>query len=58
MVPQWDLLDLLADAAEDEPTFTLRTQHRGHRPAPRRRGRVTGVRYRTADGATGELAPT
>ena len=23
-MPQWDLLDLLADAAEDEPTFTLR----------------------------------
>ena len=24
MVPQWDLLNLLADAARDEPTFTLR----------------------------------
>jgi len=24
LVPQWDLLDLLADAAEAEPTFTLR----------------------------------
>jgi 2-polyprenyl-6-methoxyphenol hydroxylase-like FAD-dependent oxidoreductase len=24
LVPQWDLLDLLADAAEEEPTFTLR----------------------------------
>src|SRR5262245_30529390 len=24
MVPQWDLLDLLAAAAKDEPTFTLR----------------------------------
>ncbi len=24
LVPQWDLLDLLADAAETEPTFTLR----------------------------------
>src|SRR3954469_14538656 len=24
MVPQWDLLDLLADAAAEEPSFTLR----------------------------------
>src|SRR5215218_9988822 len=24
LVPQWDLLDLLADAAAEEPTFTLR----------------------------------
>jgi 2-polyprenyl-6-methoxyphenol hydroxylase-like FAD-dependent oxidoreductase len=24
LVPQWDLLDLIADAAEHEPTFTLR----------------------------------
>src|ERR1700752_617762 len=24
MVPQWDLLDLIADAANEEPTFTLR----------------------------------
>src|SRR5207237_7342263 len=24
MVPQWDFLDLLADAAKPEPTFTLR----------------------------------
>lgn len=27
MVPQWDLLDLLADAAQAEPTFTLRLEH-------------------------------
>jgi 2-polyprenyl-6-methoxyphenol hydroxylase-like FAD-dependent oxidoreductase len=27
MVPQWDLLDLLADAAAAEPTFTLSTEH-------------------------------
>ena len=27
MVPQWDLLDLIADAAKAEPTFTLRVQH-------------------------------
>jgi 2-polyprenyl-6-methoxyphenol hydroxylase-like FAD-dependent oxidoreductase len=54
MVPQWDLLDMLAEAARAEPTFHLRmnteaigtlTEH----------GRVTGVRYRTSDGRTGEL---
>ena len=27
LVPQWDLLDLLADAAETEPTFTLSLIH-------------------------------
>ncbi|GAA4757171.1 FAD-dependent oxidoreductase [Actinomycetospora chibensis] len=56
MVPQWDLLDLLADAAEAEPTFTLR---RSTEVTDLRRdatGRVTGVAYRTADGTTGELA--
>ncbi|PRX48298.1 2-polyprenyl-6-methoxyphenol hydroxylase-like FAD-dependent oxidoreductase [Prauserella shujinwangii] len=54
MVPQWDLLDLLADAAAEEPTFTLRmnTEATG---LIREGGRVRGVRYRTADGATGEL---
>jgi 2-polyprenyl-6-methoxyphenol hydroxylase-like FAD-dependent oxidoreductase len=44
LVPQWDLLDLLADSAEEEPTFTLR------RNAEAREllwdgGRVAGVRY-------------
>ncbi|MBV9844483.1 MAG: FAD-dependent oxidoreductase, partial [Kutzneria sp.] len=54
MVPQWDLLDLLAEAAEREPTFTLRmsTEATG---LIRRGIRVTGVRYRTADGRSGEL---
>ena len=28
MVPQWDLLDLLADAGAEEPTFTLRMPRR------------------------------
>src|SRR5581483_1278888 len=27
MVPQWDLLNLLAEAGTREPTFTLRTRH-------------------------------
>ncbi|WIX78984.1 FAD-dependent oxidoreductase [Amycolatopsis carbonis] len=54
MVPQWDLLNLLAESAQKEPTFTLRleTEMTG---LLRSRGRVTGVRYRTADGTEGEL---
>ncbi len=67
MVPQWDLLDLLADEARREPSFSLRmgteatsflVERRGAPPGrgkPRARGRVTGVRYRTFDGRTGEL---
>jgi 2-polyprenyl-6-methoxyphenol hydroxylase-like FAD-dependent oxidoreductase len=53
MVPQWDLLNLLADAAKDEPSFTLRmeTEATG---LPRENGRVTGVRYQGPDGP-GEL---
>ncbi len=53
MVPQWDLLNLLADAAQAEPSFTLRMNtevtgllHEG--------GKVTGVRYQGSDGS-GEL---
>ncbi|TVT17307.1 FAD-dependent oxidoreductase, partial [Amycolatopsis acidiphila] len=55
MVPQWDLLDLLADAGRAEPHFELRmdTEVVG---LIRERGRVAGVRYRTADGETGEIA--
>jgi 2-polyprenyl-6-methoxyphenol hydroxylase-like FAD-dependent oxidoreductase len=54
MVPQWDLLDLLADAGKAEPSFTLRmnTEVTG---LLRESGRVAGVRYRTVDGAEGEL---
>ncbi|MDF3290523.1 FAD-dependent oxidoreductase [Streptomyces silvisoli] len=57
MVPQWDLLNLLADEARREPTFRLRmdTAATGFRYE---RGRVAGVRYRTTDGRTGELAAT
>ncbi len=57
MVPQWDLLDLLADAASPEPTFTLRmnTEATG---LIRENGRVNGVHYRTADGQTGQLRAT
>ncbi|GAB2516969.1 FAD-dependent oxidoreductase [Nocardia heshunensis] len=54
MVPQWDLLDLLARAGDVEPAFRLRMNtevidlvHEG--------GTVAGVRYRAKDGATGEI---
>jgi len=53
MVPQWDLLNLLADAAQAEPSFTLRmkTEATG---LLREGDRVTGVRYQGPDGP-GEL---
>ena len=53
MVPQWDLLDLIADAAKAEPTFTLRVQHEVT-GLVRDGDTVTGVRYTTPDGP-GEL---
>lgn len=54
-VPQWDFLDLIADAARLEPSFTLRmeTEVTG---LTRRGDRVTGVTYRTSRGDTGEIA--
>jgi hypothetical protein len=53
MVPQWDFLDLLADAGREEPSFTLRM---GVDVVGllREHGRVVGVRYRDPDGADGE----
>jgi 2-polyprenyl-6-methoxyphenol hydroxylase-like FAD-dependent oxidoreductase len=53
MVPQWDLLDLLAEAAREEPTFTLRmsTDVTG---LLYESDRVVGVRYESPDGP-GEL---
>jgi 2-polyprenyl-6-methoxyphenol hydroxylase-like FAD-dependent oxidoreductase len=53
MVPQWDLLNLLAEAAKAEPSFTLRmkTEVTG---LLREGGRVTGVRYQGSEGP-GEL---
>ncbi|TNM59323.1 FAD-dependent oxidoreductase [Streptomyces sp. NP160] len=61
LVPQWDLLTLLADAAREEPSFTLRTSTEvtGLLTGPARETptgrRVTGVRWRTSDGGSGEL---
>jgi 2-polyprenyl-6-methoxyphenol hydroxylase-like FAD-dependent oxidoreductase len=54
MVPQWDFLDLLADSAATEKTFTLwmNTEMTG---LLREGGRVTGICYKTAEGAEGEL---
>ena len=54
MVPQWDLLTLLAEAAEAEPTFTLRMRHEVT-GLVRTGFRVTGLRFSGPDG-DGELA--
>lgn len=54
MVPQWDLLGLLVDEARREPSFRLRMNTEATSFLIER-GRVTGVRYRTSDGRTGEL---
>nr|CTQ92217.1 Salicylate hydroxylase (EC 1.14.13.1) [Kibdelosporangium sp. MJ126-NF4] len=54
MVPQWDLLNLLAEAGMREPTYTLRmnTEVTG---LVNSGSKVVGVRYRTAEGTEGEL---
>ena len=49
MVPQWDLLNLLADAAQAEPSFTLR-MNAEVTGLLREGGKVAGVRYRGPDG--------
>ncbi|AQT78041.1 hypothetical protein B1R94_00485 [Mycolicibacterium litorale] len=53
MVPQWDLLNLLAEAGQAEPTYTLRLQHEVT-GLLRSGARTTGVRYRCPEGE-GEL---
>jgi 2-polyprenyl-6-methoxyphenol hydroxylase-like FAD-dependent oxidoreductase len=53
MVPQWDLLNLLAESAETEPTFTLRMRHEAL-GLVYDGGRVAGIRYRGPNG-DGEL---
>ncbi|WP_074466473.1 FAD-dependent oxidoreductase [Arthrobacter sp. SW1] len=55
MVPQWDLLNFLTAAAEEEPCFTLRmnTEATGLLHGANDGGRVTGVSYRTRDPETG-----
>ena len=54
MMPQWDFLNFLADAAAAEPSFRLRMNHAAT-GLVRNGGRVTGVRYKTAEGTVGEL---
>lgn len=54
LVPQWDLLDLLVRAADAEPGFRLRMNTEAV-DLLREEGRVTGVRYRTEDGRSGEI---
>jgi 2-polyprenyl-6-methoxyphenol hydroxylase-like FAD-dependent oxidoreductase len=55
LVPQWDFLDLVADAAEEEPTFAL---HRNAEAVELLRdgARVAGIRYRDrTDGSEHEI---
>jgi 2-polyprenyl-6-methoxyphenol hydroxylase-like FAD-dependent oxidoreductase len=54
MMPQWDFLNFLAEAAAQEPSFSLRMGHQAT-ALVRNGGRVTGVRYRTADGVEGGI---
>ncbi|WP_255360382.1 FAD-dependent oxidoreductase [Mycobacterium sp. 852013-51886_SCH5428379] len=54
LVPQWDFLELLASAAEQEPTFTLLRSTEVLAPI-REGGRVTGVTYRDSAGNTRRL---
>ena len=49
MVPQWDLLDLLAEEAGREPAFTLRREHEVT-GVLRSGGRVSGVGFRSPAG--------
>ncbi len=53
MVPQWDLLNLLAESAQTEPTFTLRMEHEVT-GVLRAGNRTTGVRY-TSPAGDGEV---
>ncbi|KJK59423.1 FAD-dependent oxidoreductase [Saccharothrix sp. ST-888] len=54
MIPQWDLLNFLAEEARREPAFTLR-MNTAATGLIRDGGRIAGVRYRTQDGEEGEL---
>ncbi|TCP52065.1 2-polyprenyl-6-methoxyphenol hydroxylase-like FAD-dependent oxidoreductase [Tamaricihabitans halophyticus] len=54
MVPQWDLLDLLAEAGRAEPGFTLRMNTEATELI-RSGDRISGVRYRESNGTEGEI---
>ncbi|WP_433416259.1 FAD-dependent oxidoreductase [Microtetraspora malaysiensis] len=54
MVPQWDLLSFLAEAASQDPGFSLRMNTEA--TALIRDGdKIVGARYRTSDGREGEI---
>lgn len=53
MVPQWDLLNFLVDAAQQEPQFTLRMNTEATDLLYDDGGKVAGVAYRTRDAASG-----
>ncbi|OBB42148.1 FAD-dependent oxidoreductase [Mycobacterium sp. 852002-51961_SCH5331710] len=57
LVPQWDFLELLATAAEREPSFTLMRSTEVLGPI-REGGKVVGVRYRGTDGEVREMRAT
>jgi 2-polyprenyl-6-methoxyphenol hydroxylase-like FAD-dependent oxidoreductase len=54
MVPQWDLLNLLAEAGRHEPSFSLRMRTE-MTDLIGESGRVRGVRYHAEDGTSGEI---
>ena len=56
MVPQWDLLNLLADAGREEPSFTLRM--RTEVTDLREAGRVAGCATARRAAPPGRSAPT
>ncbi|MBB6406601.1 FAD-dependent oxidoreductase [Arthrobacter sp. AZCC_0090] len=58
MVPQWDLLNFLVDAAQQEPQFTLRMNTEATDLLYDDGGKVAGVAYRTRDAASGEETGT
>ena len=55
LVPQWDFLELLATAAEKEPSFRLLRSTEVLGPLREGPDRVVGVRYRGPDGDMGEM---
>jgi len=55
LVPQWDFLELLATAAEKEPSFRLMRNSEVLEPIRERGDTVVGVRYRGLDGQIAEM---
>jgi len=57
LVPQWDFLELLATAAEKEPSFRLMRNSEVLEPIRERGDTVVGVRYRGLDAGSPRCAP-